>query len=154
MIASEIMTENPRIVRPSDPLGQALDALQMMEVRHLPVVDDDDNLVGMLSDRDVGSLVRISRQSAEGEGDALTDRPVAEYMSGDVVTVEPDTDVTEVIEAMLGHRIGAVPVVDPEGTVVGIISYVDVLRAVADRLGADEDLGTLAGARRSRPGAT
>ena len=139
MIAADMMTENPRTVRASDPVGDALDALQSLEVRHLPVVDDENNLVGMLSDRDLGSLMRVF---TEGEGGQrlivpLARQLVSDLMSADVLTVNPDADVVEVIEMMLEQRVGAVPVVDGEGGIVGIISYVDVLRSVAEELQAD-----------------
>ena len=136
MIAQDVMTENPKTIKSTDPIGEAIDALQAMEVRHLPVVDDDANLVGMLSDRDLGPLMRAFAEGADAERHILTlsRRPVSDYMSGDVVYVDPDTDATEVIDVMLTNRIGAVPVVDGEGDVVGIISYVDVLRALGEQL--------------------
>jgi acetoin utilization protein AcuB len=62
----------------------------------------------------------------------LSQRQVSELMSGDVVTVEPDTDLREVIDDLLEERIGAVPVVSGPDGVVGIVSYVDVLRALAE----------------------
>jgi len=133
MIAAELMTENPRTIRPTDTVSEALDALQSMEIRHLPVVDDENNLVGMLSDRDLGSLMRAFTEGADAERmiAALSQRRVAEFMSADVVSVDPDADLLEVIETMLEQRIGAVPVVDGEGNTTGIVSYVDVLRAMA-----------------------
>jgi acetoin utilization protein AcuB len=133
MIAADIMTKNPRTVPASATVAEAVDLLQSMNVRHLPVVDDAGHLVGMLSDRDLGPLVRIFTEGAEAERMlALSQRQVSELMSGDVVTVEPDTDVREVIDDLLEERIGAVPVVSGPDDVVGIVSYVDVLRALAE----------------------
>jgi acetoin utilization protein AcuB len=98
------------------------------------VVDDQNSLVGMLSDRDLGPLLRTSAEEADAEGTILplSQRRVADYMSADVVSVEADTEMREVIETMLEQHIGALPVVDGEGNVTGIISYVDVLRAMID----------------------
>jgi CBS domain-containing protein len=129
------MTENPRTVLATDSVGEAVDALQSMDVRHLPVLDDEGNLVGILSDRDLGPLMRINVERAEAEHVAvpLGKQRVADLMSSDVITVDPDTDVREIIETMLGERIGAVPVVDAEGEVIGIVSYVDVLRSIGER---------------------
>ncbi len=136
MIAADLMTENPTTVCATDPVSEALDALQSMEIRHLPVVDDENNLVGMLSDRDLGSLMRSFTEGADAQRMIvpLSQRRVAEFMSADVVTVDPDADVRDVIETMLEQHIGAVPVVDGEGTATGIISYVDILRAMAGGL--------------------
>lgn len=136
MNAADLMTENPRTIRPTDPVSEAIDALQSMEIRHLPVVDDEGNLVGMLSDRDLGPLMRSFTEGADAERMILplSQRRVVDFMSADVVSVDPDADVADVIETMLEQRIGAVPVVDGEGDVVGIISYVDVLRALGGEL--------------------
>jgi len=136
MIAADLMTEAPTTIRPNDPVSAALDALQSLEIRHLPVVDDENNLVGMLSDRDLGPLMRTFTEGADAQRIIvpLSQRRVAEFMSADVVSVDPDADIRDVIETMLDQHIGALPVVDGEGDVVGIISYVDVLRAVPKAL--------------------
>jgi len=133
MNAAQLMTDNPRTIRVDDTLADALELLQSMAVRHLPVVDEHGDLVGMLSDRDVAAL---ARSFTEGEDATRTiaqraGTRVAAVMSADPVCVDPDADAAEVIERMLENRIGAVPVVDGDGTVVGIISYIDVLRAMS-----------------------
>lgn len=153
MIATDLMTENPRTIHHADPIRDALDALESMQIRHLPVVDDEGNLVGMLSDRDLGPLLRTSVEGAEAERliVPLSTRKVSDFMSADVVSVSVDAEVTAIIETMLEERIGAVPVVDGEGGVVGIISYVDLLRAFA--ASEAEERGPLIGrdARPTRP---
>ena len=59
-------------------------------------------------------------------------------MSSDVIYVEPETDLSEVVALLLEHKIGAIPVVQPDTrAVVGIVSYIDVLRAVQDALEDD-----------------
>jgi acetoin utilization protein AcuB len=128
VIAEDIMTENPRTIRATDSIAEALEALQSMNIRHLPVLDDSDELVGMLSDRDLGPLMQTF---VEGVVPPLSNRKVSELMSTDVVSVDPDTDILTVVELMLEQRIGAVPVVDGSGAVTGIISYVDILRTIA-----------------------
>jgi len=130
--AQDIMTENPRTIGMNDSVADAIEALQSMDVRHLPVVDDQGELVGMLSDRDLGSW---ARQFSEGELArrsivALSAVPVGNMMSRDVASVSIDADVGEIVEAMLERNVGAVPVVDGEGQPVGIVSYVDLLRAL------------------------
>ncbi len=80
----------------------------------------------MISDRDLGPLVRNYDEAAG--------RKITEYMSADIVSVEEDADLREVIETLLEQRIGAVPVVDGDGKLTGIISYVDLLRTYAGEL--------------------
>jgi acetoin utilization protein AcuB len=56
---------------------------------------------------------------------------ISSIMTADVLSVDVESDVTEIIELMLEHKVGAVPVVDGDGGVVGIVSYMDVLRELA-----------------------
>ncbi len=130
MQVTEIMTQNPRTIRAIDRVGEALDTLQSMAIRHLPVLDEDGELIGMLSDRDFGPLMRIFTDGPTAAV-PLSLRRVAEFMSGDVVSVGTDADVREAIARMLEERISAVPVVDAEGHLVGIVSYVDILRSMS-----------------------
>ncbi len=139
MIARDLMTPNPLTVAPQASIAEAWDVMRELAVRHVPVVEEG-VLVGMLSDRDLAQvdLARVLR--VEG-ADALRgelETPIAEVMSSDVISVEPDTEVGDVISLLLEHKIGALPVVEP-GTqeVLGIISYVDVLRALQDLLEED-----------------
>jgi acetoin utilization protein AcuB len=131
MVAREIMTPKPITVRPRSTVREAVTLLRSLDVRHLPVVDEDRELVGMLSDRDLRGLPYLSEAVNELAG-ARTVRlsaPVSAIMSTDVMSVDPDDDILAVIDLLLEARVGAVPVVDPEGRLLGIVSYVDLLRA-------------------------
>lgn len=139
MIARDLMTEKASTVSPEATIADVWDLMREADIRHVPVVQGG-ALVGMLSDRDLArmDLVRVlSVQGVDALHRALT-TPVAKIMSSDVIAVEPDTEVGEVIDLLLENRIGAVPVIDGSTReVVGIISYVDVLRALSDRLEED-----------------
>lgn len=126
MVVSEIMTSNPETVDVRQSIRSVIRKLLTLDVRHLPIVEDGD-LVGIVSDRD---LRDVTARLMDETGGAL-DRPIAETMSTDVVSVDPETEVDEVIDLLIEHRVGALPVVSP-GTrsLVGIVSYVDVLRVV------------------------
>jgi acetoin utilization protein AcuB len=101
-------------------------------VRHLPVVDEQGELVGILSDRDLRSLRLPPAAAGETSGPPLlrSRRPVADFMSGGVISVDPAAHVGEIIDVMLEESVGALPVVDEDGELVGIVSYVDVLRGL------------------------
>jgi acetoin utilization protein AcuB len=131
MRARDWMTPSPLTIEPSTTLRRAVELLQRLDIRHLPVVNESHELVGMISDRDLRAL---SIPYFVGPGhttdiQAALDAPVSSIMSGDVLSVEEEADAAEVIDLMLDHKIGAVPVVDADGELVGIVSYVDVLRA-------------------------
>lgn len=107
--------------------------LTELDVRHLPIVEDGE-LVGIISDRDLRDVIaRLLAESADAN--SILDRPIADTMSADVLVVDPETELEDVIDLMIEHRIGALPVVAP-GTqdLVGIVSYIDVLRAARDSL--------------------
>jgi acetoin utilization protein AcuB len=133
MNAEEIMTDAVVTVRSNDSVACALALLAKLDVRHLPVVDDGE-LVGMVSDRDLRSLglSRVVDDETLERAEAISRMAVCDIMSGDVVSIEPATPVREVIDLMVDSRLGALPVVEPRTlSLVGIVSYVDVLRAAA-----------------------
>jgi acetoin utilization protein AcuB len=128
--AYDVMTEDPATISMTATVGDAVRMLQTLDVRHLPVVDDEGMLVGMLSDRDLRALSFPEMIGEEYLGSLQTalEAPVSSIMIGDVMTVEVEDDVSLIIELMLDHRIGAVPVVDSDDRLVGIVSYIDLLR--------------------------
>ncbi|HEY7654614.1 MAG TPA: CBS domain-containing protein [Methylomirabilota bacterium] len=139
MIARDLMTPDPLTVTPQASIAEVLDLMREVDVRHVPVVQGG-ALVGMLSDRDLARVDFVRLLKVEGT-DALWQElatPIARVMSSDVICVEPETEVGDVIALLLDHKIGALPVVE-SGTreVLGIISYVDVLRALQGLLEED-----------------
>lgn len=141
MIARDIMTPDPVTVTVSATVADAAAILRELEIRHLPVVDDG-MLVGMLSDRDLKGVDLLGLLDVEDAGAirAQLATPVVHLMSTDVVSVEPDTDLSDVVAAMIETKVGAIPVIEPATReVVGIVSYIDVLRVLFDSLDEDED---------------
>ena len=137
MIAKDVMTPDPLTLTAQATIEDAAALMHERNIRHLPVVDEQGALTGMVSDRDVGHLDlgrMIGDEGVDGVRRHL-DTPVGRLMTPQVLTVGPDDDVDELVEIMLESRIGAVPVVQaPSGRVVGIVSYVDLLRAFRDHL--------------------
>lgn len=126
---AEVMTRDLLTAHADDRLLDAVAKMSQHHVRHLPVVDGDGRLLGILGDRDarvaVGDPVRaLGEAAARTEVEALR---VGDVMQREVVTVEPDERLSAVVFALVGWRVGAVPVVDPDMRLLGIVSYVDVL---------------------------
>jgi CBS domain-containing protein len=136
MGARELMTLNPVTLTPKASIAEAWDLMRELEIRHVPVVEGG-ALVGMVSDRD---LLRfdVERLLMADGAEALRRElgsPVAKVMSSDVIFVNLETELSEIVELLLEHRVGALPVVQPDTLgVVGIVSYIDVLRALRDSL--------------------
>ena len=137
MIAKDVMTPDPITLTSQATIEDAADLMRERNIRHVPVVDEQGALAGMLSDRDLGHLDlgrMIGDEGVDGVRRHLA-TPVLKVMTPDVVTVGPDDDLGELVDLMLESRVGAVPVVqDPSGRVVGIVSYVDLLRAFRSSL--------------------
>lgn len=130
--AEEVMTEKVTTIRANAPLSAALAVMQEQRIRHLPVVDGD-QLVGMLSDRDLQSLGfgAVSDMETYDSLQGKLAAAVSEVMSSDLMTVSRVAELTEITDLLIEEKIGAIPVTDGDA-LVGIISYVDVLRAWRD----------------------
>ncbi|MFW5877342.1 MAG: CBS domain-containing protein [Myxococcota bacterium] len=134
MTAEDIMTENVTTVEESATLADALEVLSELEVRHLPVVRKGE-VIGMISDRDFRSLGLdlVSDLENRDRLQARLQTSVANLMSGDVLSVDRSTDVQEVIDLLVEEKVGAIPVVEGDSNeLVGIVSYMDVLRAARE----------------------
>jgi acetoin utilization protein AcuB len=128
--ARELMTKSPKTVEPETTVRDATRLLETLAVRHLPVVDKNGALVGMITDRDLHRVTvpRLVAAEATRELREALDASVATLMSPHVISVGEHASTAHVVGLMLENKIGAVPVVDGTGVLVGIVSYMDVLR--------------------------
>ena len=127
--AADAMTEPAVAVAPTDSL---LDAARLMvdhQVRHLPVVEAG-TVVGMLSDRDIRTVAGNPVRYVEaGKGDHPLS--VRDAMAPTALTIHANRPLREVATELADEKVGALPIVDGDGRLVGIVSYVDALRALA-----------------------
>jgi CBS domain-containing protein len=125
----EKMTKNPTAVTPEDPLKDAVSKMERGHFRHLPVVDNDRKLIGMLSDRDIRlirpSLAFVGKEDAAVQLWSLAVQQAAVF---DPISVKSETTVKEATELMLRWHVGGLPVTDDQNKLVGIITYTDLLR--------------------------
>ena len=129
-IARMMMTRAPATAAADDQLLDAAARMADRNVRHLPVVDGERHVVGMLSDRDVRTLVGDASRPLRPDDQVVRLRSlrVADAMTRDAYVVHEDTPFAEVVKVFTDQRVGAVPVVDGAERLVGIISYVDVFK--------------------------
>ena len=125
----EKMTKNPTAVTPEEALKDAVWKMERGHFRHLPVVDNDRKLIGMLSDRDI-RLIRPSLAFVDKEDAAvqLWSLAVQQAAVFDPISVKSETTVKEAAELMLRWHVGGLPVTDDQNKLVGIITYTDLLR--------------------------
>lgn len=107
--ASELMTANPLALPAHALVREAVRILQELDFRHLPVVNEQHELIGMLSDRDLRGLMLPNVVSQEWLGTVQTalDARVSALMSSDPVSVDLDADAAEIVDLILDHKIGS-----------------------------------------------
>ena len=130
----ERMTRSPATVTPDGGLKDAIWKMEHGHFRHLPVVDEHDKLIGMLTDRDVRqikpSLAFTSKDDAAVQLWSLSVQQAAVF---DPISVKPDTSLKEAAELMLRWHVGGLPVVDDHDKLVGMLTYTDILREFVGR---------------------
>ncbi len=117
----QIMTTDLFTVHESDVIDFAASLMDWQHVRHIPVEDDDHNLVGLVSHRAV--LRHLARLNTDGRPESV---PVSAIMSTEIVTATPSTPTIEAIELMRRHSISCLPVVREE-KLVGILTEHDIV---------------------------
>jgi CBS domain-containing protein len=120
----DLMTQNPRAVRPDDTVVDAARMMRDENVGSLPVVDSD-RLIGMITDRDLS--VRVV-----AEGRDPSEVSVQEIASRNPVTAEATSDLNEALQLMARHQVRRLPVTE-EGRLVGIIAQADVAGEIGDK---------------------
>ena len=130
MKISELMRPGAFTISETDCLGDARLAMARANIHHLPVVTDG-RLVGMLSERDVRTAIGDPIQFLEARSRSDAQYHVQDVMTRPAETVPFDQPLLEVARRFADERIGALPVVDRFGAVIGIVSYVDALRVLA-----------------------
>jgi acetoin utilization protein AcuB len=130
----ERMAKNPATVKPDDGLKDAIWKMEHGHFRHLPVVDEHEKLIGMLTDRDVRQI-RPSMAFTTNEEAAvqLWSISVQQAAVFDPISVKPDTSLKEAAELMLRWHVGGLPVIDDHEKIVGMITYTDLLREFVGR---------------------
>ena len=105
--------------------SDAFDIMETKGLHHLPVVDGEDKVVGILTRRDL-QLAAQHYQDAPVE--------VSEVMHTPVVTVSTDTSLAAAARRMIDMRIGSLPVMDGDDRVIGMLTETDLFRALTDLL--------------------
>jgi acetoin utilization protein AcuB len=139
MKVKDLMSRDPITIDPEAPLATAVEVMRTRQIRHLPVVDDDGQLMGIITDRDLRQamvapalteyLSRGARRRLHGIGQALEDLRVKDAMTWVVVTTHPEATAAHAAIVMYEQRVGSLPVVK-NGKLLGIVTERDLLRAL------------------------
>lgn len=130
---ADLMTPDPRTIDIDADLEEAVGLLLEGGFRHLPVLDANQRLVGMLSERDLrGALGANLRDWSSLEEERFHD-VIANVMVPGALFVRDSHRLVDILDAFTDERIGALPVLDENDVLVGILSYVDILRWLRER---------------------
>ena len=128
MIIADIMIAAPIAITAAEPVSAAKRRMAEHEIKHLPVIDDDGQLIGILTDRDIKM-----RQAIADDPSFHETATVAMVAVTDPYSVAPDTPAGKVVRHMVDHHIGSALVVE-HGKLVGIFTAMDACRVLAEYL--------------------
>ncbi|MEA1866837.1 MAG: CBS domain-containing protein [Thermodesulfobacteriota bacterium] len=146
MYISRHMTPAPLTVKSDILISEARAILRSNRFRHLPVIDKDWRLVGMVTDRDIRSAYPSSVLSGgdrKHELEQVATTPISEIMSTDLINLLPHSTIDDALLLLEKKRVGAIPVLDEKGVIVGIFSVRDLMRAYSRIFGLSEKGGSL-----------
>ncbi|UCH21656.1 MAG: CBS domain-containing protein [Deltaproteobacteria bacterium] len=147
MFVSKSMTRKVISIDKEAGIFEAQEKMAANHVRHLPVVDKNNHLIGIVTDRDIRSALPYSlfrEPSSQRDKEKISDLRVKDIMTENPATISLTYTIQDALLLIQKLRVGALPVVDEEGTLKGIISVRDLLRAFINVLGIGEP-GTLLG---------
>jgi len=114
-------------------------------IRHLPVVEEDNFLIGIVTDRDIRSALPydlFKRDDYAKEQEKISEIRIKDIMTKDPFTISPSNTIEDALLLVQEKRVGAFPVVDEKGKLKGILSVRDLIRTFINVLGIHEP-GTL-----------
>jgi len=128
--AAQIMSSPAITINSQVSIRNAISVFKQHKCKHLPVIDNTDNLLGMISDRDLLHYTSVLTRTFDIKNpDYNIDNSVMDIMMSPVLTATTETDVRYISQLFVKQHIGALPVME-QHLVVGIISRTDILRAV------------------------
>lgn len=119
-----IMSTDVVSVRPDTPVREAIELIVTRDITGIPVVNDDGSLVGIVTEKDILSLLADARYATG---------TVERYMTRDVVAFDIEDDFIAICECLTRNHFRRVPILS-EGRLVGIVSRADIIQYIASPL--------------------
>ncbi|MFO7556080.1 MAG: CBS domain-containing protein [Desulfobacterales bacterium] len=145
MFISKVMTRNVVTIDRNADISQARELMAKHRFRHLPVVDEGNLPIGIVTDRDIRTASPSSPMDDEDhrtEWERFSKLKINDIMTKNPVTISPLDTIQDALLLLHKKHFGALPVVDEQGKLIGIISIRDLLREFINVLGLEEP-GTL-----------
>jgi acetoin utilization protein AcuB len=148
MFVSKSMTRKVVTMSPEEDIFKAQENMAKYKIRHLPVVDEENRLIGIVTDRDIRSAMPSSLfetlECTLEEKNEICDLKINDIMTRDPMSISPLYTIQDAMLLIQKEHVGALPVVDEDNRLKGIISIRDLLRSFINVMGIGEP-GTLLG---------
>ncbi|ACN15971.1 AcuB2 [Desulforapulum autotrophicum HRM2] len=147
MFVSKSMVKKVITIDKNRSVIEAQEIMQANDIRHLPVVDKDNHLQGIITDRDIRSsmpFMLFDEKERNLQLEKIKKMTVADIMTPNPKTISPMDTIQDALLLIQREKVGAFPVVDEKGALTGILSVRDLLRAFTNVMGIGEP-GTLIG---------
>ncbi len=136
LLAEQIMSSPVGTLAPDSSLEEAWKLIKDSKFRHIPILSSQKQLIGIISDRDLlleaaglGMGHKVSRHAQETHGK----KAIIDLIKTRVLTASPDTEIREIARILFEEQIGAMPIVNSTGSLVGIITRSDILKALVNK---------------------
>ncbi len=143
MLVEDVMTTSLKTVTPDTPMSEVVTMMCLFRLSGIPVVEDDNKLVGMIAERDVldplfptledmldgGAAPAMDVETALDKYNDVTGKTVEDLMTRNVITVSPDMQILKAAARMVGQRFRRIPVAVGD-RLVGMLSLGDVHKAL------------------------
>ncbi|MCR2821836.1 acetoin utilization AcuB family protein [Lederbergia panacisoli] len=149
MIVEHIMSKDVITLSPEDSIRSAIHLMREKNIRHLPLLNADKEMVGLVTDRDIKSATPVFSES-EKMNEQL-EMPLSTIMTTDIITGHPLDFVEEVAVIFYHHKIGCLPILK-SGKLVGIITGTDLLHTLVELTGANKPGSHIEVKVENRPG--
>lgn len=137
VLLKEIMITKVISVQEDAPFHEVADKIMKNKIRHLPVVDKNNKLIGLMTERDLYKI-QSPRKLEDGtwyyDQESLDNFILKDVMIVNPFVLKPDNTVAEAILNMVQKKYGCIPIVDHNSTLCGIVTYVDLLALAAQIL--------------------
>lgn len=140
MLVRDRMSAPAQTIRQDTPFQDAVKLMREKGFRRLPVVNNRNELIGIISERDLlhASPSPATSLSIWEMNYLLWKLKIEELMTRKVVSISPDVPVEEAAHLMVTNKIGGLPVVDDQNHVVGVITETDIFKTFVEMLGSGE----------------
>lgn len=135
MIVEEIMKKNVTTLFPEDTIAAAIKLMTEKKIRHIPIVNNDYGVIGLVSDRDIKDAAPSVFHWDEHKGEL--DNPIKSIMTTKVITGHPLDFIEEIAAVFYEHNISCLPIIK-DRKLVGIVTETDLLHTLVELTGANQ----------------